>query len=145
MLGGYNPNYSASNSLDFGAVDIWNTSSRQGLPFGIQGAILDQHFFQRGRMGRLLNAITLQDVPHIGIGIDASTGAHIVDGVRVENVFGLYTVAILDAETYHAANAIQYHGKTNTISRHVLVHLFAGDSPMISQPANTHWERQNQF
>ena len=130
MLGGYNPNYSASNSLDFGAVDIWNTPSRQGLPFGIQRAILDQHFFQRGRMGRLLNAITLPGVPHIGIGIDASTGAHIVDGVRVENVFGLYTVAILDAETYHAANAIQYHGKTNTISlRNVLVHLLsAGDS-----------------
>jgi cyanophycinase len=126
MLGGYNPNYSASNSLNFGAVDVWNTAQKHGLPFGIQDAIIDQHFYQRGRVGRLLNAISLPNSPHVGIGVDAYTGVHAPNGERLEQVFGLYTVTILDAETYHSANAAQYHGPAYTLSlRNVLVHLLS--------------------
>lgn len=130
MLAGYNTNFTDSNSLNFGAVDVWNTPEKHGLPFGIQNAILDQHFFQRSRLGRLLNAISLPGVPHIGIGIDAYTGVLAADGENIEKVFGLYTVTILDAETYHSAEAVQYHGISNTLGlRNVLVHqLSPGDA-----------------
>ncbi len=126
MLGGYATNSTAGNSLDFGAADVWNTSQKRGLPFGIQDAILDQHFFQLGRLGRLLNAISLPNVPHVGVGIDAYTGVHAPNGAKLEKVFGLYTVAVLDAQTYHAADAVQYGGPNYTLSlRNVLVHLLA--------------------
>ncbi len=135
MLGGYNPNYAAANSLDFGAADVWNTPARRGLSFGLQKAILDQHFFQRGRLGRLLNAITLPGVPRLGIGVDAYTGVQVSDGTQLGNVFGLYTVAVLDAETYHAADAVRYVPVPGAADRppvlslrNVLVHLLsAGD------------------
>lgn len=126
MLGGYAPNFAQGNSLDFGAADVWNSPGRRGLSFGITHAIVDQHFFQRGRMGRLINAIALPGVPHVGVGIDAYTGVYAPAGRRLENVFGLYTVAILDAETYHAADAVQYRGPNHTLSlRNILVHLLA--------------------
>ncbi len=135
MLGGYNPNYAAANSLDFGAADVWNTPGRRGLPFGVQLAILDQHFFQRGRLGRLLNAIALPRVPHVGVGVDAYTGVEVRDGRQLGNVFGLYTVTVLDAETYHAADGVRYVPVPGAADRppvlslrNVLVHLLsAGD------------------
>lgn len=40
--------------------------------------------------------------------MDGYTGLHIRDGYRLGDVFGLYTVAVLDAETYHAADATRY-------------------------------------
>jgi cyanophycinase len=126
MMGGYAAGFDISDSLSFGAPDVWNTPERRGLSFGIQDAILDQHFFQRGRLGRLLNAIALPDIAHVGVGIDAYTGVQVLNGESLENVFGLYTVAILDAETYHGANAVQYVGARNTLSlRNILVHLLA--------------------
>jgi cyanophycinase len=139
MLGGYNPNFAAANSLDFGAADVWNTPERRGLPFGVQNAILDQHFFQRGRLGRLLNAIALPGVPHVGVGVDAYTGVSVV-GDRLEGVFGLYDVAVLDAETYHAADGVRYVGPRSTVSlRNVLVHLLApGDAAWYDLAARRH-------
>ncbi|HZY41755.1 MAG TPA: cyanophycinase, partial [Anaerolineae bacterium] len=126
MLGGYNENFAAANALDFGAPEVWNTSAKRGLPFGVKDAIVDPHFYQRSRLGRLLNAISLPNVPHIGVGIDAYTGVNVYDGTRLQDVFGLYTVTVLDAETYHAADAVQYRGPDNTLSlRNVLVHLLA--------------------
>lgn len=107
MLAGYNLNYAAENSLSFGAADVWNTPEKRGLDSSLQFAIIDQHFHQRARMGRLLNAILQPGVPHVGIGIDAYTGA-IVEGETLGDVFGLYTVTILDAETYHAADSVSY-------------------------------------
>ncbi len=125
MLAGYQPGFSETSSLDFGAVVIDQTVQR-GLSFGLANAVIDQHFFQRGRLGRLLNAIALPDRPHLGIGIDAFTGAEIINHNKIQNVFGKYTIAILDAQTYHAADAAQYRGNKNILSiRNVLVHLLA--------------------
>jgi len=126
MLADYNPNFAADNALDFGAPEVWNTAERHGLPFGLQAAILDQHFQQRGRIGRLLNALALPDVPHVGVGVDAYTGVWVADETRLQDVFGLYVVTILDEETYHAAQGVRYVGKDHTLSlRNVLVHLLA--------------------
>ncbi|MFN8372786.1 MAG: Type 1 glutamine amidotransferase-like domain-containing protein [Anaerolineae bacterium] len=126
MMGGYNDPYDRDTALVPQAVEVWNTSERRGLGFGIQNAILDQHFFQRSRMARLLNAIIRPDVPHIGIGLDAYTGAFVRGGTLIDNVFGLYTVAILDGATYDSARAAGFRGTGGTLSvRNVLVHLLA--------------------
>jgi len=128
MLAGYQPDFSETNSLDFGAVAIDQTKQR-GLSFGLSNAVIDQHFFQRGRLGRLLNAIALPDRPHLGIGVDAFTGAEIINHNKIQNVFGKYTLAILDAQTYHAADAAQYRSDRHILSiRNVLVHLLAPGS-----------------
>ena len=125
MIADYSPNFAAGNSLDKGAVQLWNTPAQHGLSFGVQDAILDQHFFQRSRLGRLLEAISRPGAPPIGVGIDAYTGA-VFDGTRIGDLFGLYTVAVLDAETYGAAAKAEYAGPRQTLSlRNVLVHLLA--------------------
>ena len=126
MIADYSPNFASGNALDRGAADLWDDEDRRGLVVGVQGALLDQHFFQRGRMGRLLGAILRSDAPHLGIGVDAYTGLRIVDGKVLTDVFGLYTVAVLDAATYGAAAGATYVGDRATVSaRNVLVHLLA--------------------
>ncbi len=126
MLATYAENFAASNALDWGAAEVWATDERHGLSFGLDNAIVDQHFFQRGRIGRLLNAIAQPGVPHVGIGVDAYTGIRVDEGRYLQGAFGLYTVAVLDAETYHAAEGVRYRGPRNTLSlRNVLVHLLA--------------------
>ncbi len=133
MLAGYNLNYAAENSLSFGAADVWNTPEKRGLDSSLQSAIFDQHFHQRARMGRLLNAILQPGVPHVGVGVDAYTGT-LVDGETLRDVFGLYTITILDAETYHAADSVNYVSVGAKIppllsARNILLNLLSpGDS-----------------
>ncbi|GAB4492218.1 MAG: Type 1 glutamine amidotransferase-like domain-containing protein [Anaerolineales bacterium] len=133
MLAGYNENYARETSLFFGAADVWNTDEKHGLPFGLQTAILDQHFHQRARFGRLLNAILQPGVPHIGVGVDAYTGVIAQDEI-LSGVFGLYTVSVLDAQTYHTADGLRYvtvaENRPPLLSaRNILVSLLSpGDS-----------------
>jgi cyanophycinase len=58
------------------------------------GAVIDTHFFQRGRFGRLLAAVAHypQD---LGIGLDEETGM-VVKGTELE-VFGEGSVTLIDA------------------------------------------------
>lgn len=126
MLSGYKPNFSASNALDFGAVDLWHSAEKHGFLFGLQDAIIDQNFYQGGHFGRLLNAISLPEAPQVGIGLDALTGVRVQDGKKLQDVFGPSVVTVLDAHTYHAAEGVQYRGPGNTISlRNVIVNLIA--------------------
>lgn len=107
MLAAYNTNYASETALFYGAVEAWNSPEKRGLPFGIQNAILDQHFYQRARLARLVSVIIQPDLPRLGIGVDAYTGV-VADGSVLRDVFGLYTVTVLDAETYHAADSARY-------------------------------------
>jgi cyanophycinase len=107
MIASLSTNYGIKDSLRVGAVRYWNTEDQHGFSFGIQKAVLDQHFFQRARMGRLLNVITQPGMPHLGVGVDAYT-AVVSDSEVLRDVFGLYTVTVLDAETYHSADAVKY-------------------------------------
>jgi len=126
MIAGYNPGFDASNTLDFGAVELWNSPNEHGLSFGFQDAVADPYFYQQNHIGRLLNAISLPEAPHLGIGIDANTGVRSPNGERLEGVFGQSNVTILDEETYHAAENVQYLGPSYTLSlRNVLIHLLA--------------------
>jgi cyanophycinase-like exopeptidase len=126
LLAGYRPGFTAENALTFGAVDVWGASGKRGLAFSIKNAILDTHAYRNNQLGRLLNAIALPDVPHVGLGVDEFTGVNVYDETRLQDVFGLYTMLIFDAETYHAADAVSYTVPGNLLSlRNVLVQMLS--------------------
>jgi len=126
MLVGYQPHFDANNALQFGASDVWYPPQKHGLLFSIKNALLAPQFFQQNRLGLLLNAIALSGAPHVGLGIDAYTGVSVYTETRLQDVFGLYTVTVLDAETYHAAAAVQYEASHNLLRlRNVLVQMLS--------------------
>jgi cyanophycinase len=126
MLAGYTPTFTTTNALQFGASEVWNTPDKHGLLFSLQNAIIDQHFYERGRLGRLLNAITLPGVPHVGLGVDTYTGVNVYGETQLQDLFGLYTATLLDAETYHAADGVTYSAPDNFLRlRNVLVQLLS--------------------
>ncbi len=62
----------------------------------IKGAIIDQHFSQRGRIGRLLNAVA-HNPEIIGIGIDEDT-AIVFEGTPQFRVIGSGAVTVVDGK-----------------------------------------------
>jgi cyanophycinase len=69
-----------------------------GMGF-LPGVVIDQHFLQRGRLGRLLSAVTQQPVV-LGFGIDENT-AVVVNNNQFE-VVGEGAVTVIDvAEITH--------------------------------------------
>ncbi|WP_263975301.1 cyanophycinase [Leptolyngbya sp. 7M] len=80
-----------------------------GMGF-VSGMVVDQHFAQRGRLGRLLTALVLQP-SIIGVGVDENT-ALIVKGDEFE-VLGEGAVTIVDESelTYKSSNAI-WHSRS---------------------------------
>jgi cyanophycinase len=66
-----------------------------GMGF-LPGIVIDQHFAQRGRLGRLLAALVLQPAM-LGVGIDEDT-AIIVDGDEFE-VVGSGAITVVDEST----------------------------------------------
>lgn len=64
-----------------------------GMEF-ISGVVIDQHFAQRGRFGRLFSAVA-QYPHHLGLGIDENT-AMVVDGLEFK-VIGAGAVNVIDA------------------------------------------------
>jgi cyanophycinase len=72
-----------------------------GLGF-LEGVIVDQHFAERGRMGRLLGAVA-QNPRILGIGIDENT-AILVNAHRNFKVIGDGAVYVLDGSTVSYSN-----------------------------------------
>ena len=68
----------------------------------LRGAIVDQHFEQRNRYGRLLSLVA-QSPALLGLGIDEDTAAVITDGTRLE-VVGRGAVTVVDGQ-HLVANA----------------------------------------
>jgi cyanophycinase len=68
----------------------------------LHGAVIDQHFEQRNRYGRLLSLVA-QSPALLGLGIDEDTAAVITDGTRLE-VVGRGAVTVVDGQ-YLVANA----------------------------------------
>ena len=76
---------------------------RMAPGFGFfKGAIVDQHFAERGRMGRLVGAVA-QNPRILGIGIDENT-AILVKGSRTFTVIGDGAVYVLDGSTVTYTN-----------------------------------------
>lgn len=72
-----------------------------GMAF-LPGIVIDQHFAQRGRLGRLLSAL-MQQPAVLGFGIDENT-AIVVDGTSLE-VVGDGAVTIVDVANVTHTNA----------------------------------------
>jgi cyanophycinase-like exopeptidase len=122
-----------------------NDPHQPGLLFGIEGAYLETQFYQLGRMGGLLAAISRPDGPQLGIGVDAYTGVHIISGQSLEKVFGQYNITVLDAETYGAADNARFRNcsagsRCNQVLsiRNVLFHLLAPGPYSYDLPSRLH-------
>ncbi|HEY0515136.1 MAG TPA: cyanophycinase [Thermoanaerobaculia bacterium] len=68
----------------------------------IKNAVIDQHFAQRGRLGRLLGAIT-QNPRTLGIGLDENTAIILTDNERFE-VVGAGAAYVLDGSKVSYSN-----------------------------------------
>lgn len=123
MIAGYGgDDFGPENAFDEGAVLVWNSDQERGLSFGLTDAILEQHLWERARLGRSLTALADPNAPDVVIGVDSFTGASIVDNARLEDVFGLYSAAVIDGETLGAADNASFVNGVLSI-RNVLVHL----------------------
>jgi len=76
---------------------------RMAPGFGlIRGVIIDQHFAERGRMGRLLGAVA-QNPRYIGLGIDENTAVVVEGGVQFR-VIGEGAAYVIDGEKVSYSN-----------------------------------------
>ena len=102
---------------------------RMSPGFGfVQELVIDQHFAQRGRIGRLLSAIA-QNPSILGLGLDEDTAVFIENNIL--QVWGNQTVTILDGKEITHTNASmqdqqQYLALTRVIT-HILPHGYGYD------------------
>jgi cyanophycinase len=135
MIFGFTDSGSQENELQQGSVLVWwgdDSDLERGLSFGSTATILDQHFYQMGRFGRLLNVVAQSDdrfggAGALGVGVDLRTGVRLIDDARLAGVFGDSSVAIMDGETAGATFA--WRGADQTLSaRNILTHLIPAGS-----------------
>lgn len=124
MINGYVGNFGPENGFQQGTVDVWlydgPTDATRGLRFGISNAIFEQHTFQRGRLARLLNVSFTSGL--LGIGVDAETGAAVVNEATLTDVTGATAAVVVDLQTYGATG--RFAGPTNSLALHkVATHL----------------------
>jgi len=86
--------------------------------------LIDQHFHQRNRLGRLLTGV--MSYPHmLGVGVDEDTAAMITDDGKL-SVIGRGTVTIVDPRTMHSPNLAIVSDKSpipfSNMVLHTLVH-----------------------
>lgn len=86
--------------------------------------IIDQHFRQRDRIGRLMSAVALNP-SLLGVGIDEDTGLIIApDGIA--EVYGTHSVTIVDGAglRYTDVHAVKGYGEIamHSITVHILTH-----------------------
>jgi len=103
-----------------------NMASGMGL---LKGTIIDQHFNQRGRIGRLLGAVA-QNPYVLGIGIDEDT-AIVVDHQDTIRVVGSGVVTIVDGREIDYTNiSEQYPDEPLALTNvkiHILPHSYGFD------------------
>lgn len=68
------------------------------------GAVIDQHFSQRGRIGRLLSALA-QNPGILGVGLDEDTAIEVRPAHHSLTVWGSRTVTLLDGSRVQDTNA----------------------------------------
>jgi cyanophycinase-like exopeptidase len=124
MINGFIGDNGSTEGLQEGAVDLWMSEGvhdpSRGLIFGLANAIDEQHVYERGRIGRAINAAFTAGLPVIGM--DAATGGVIIDEALLTDVVGYTSGIILDPLTWHADGA--FRGPTNTLStRGMATHL----------------------
>jgi len=86
----------------------------------LPGVLIDQHFAQRGRMGRLIAAVA-QNPRCLGIGIDEDTGV-IFNGDKKLQILGSGAVYVVDGQALTFTNAAEnQQGKLSAYG--IIVHV----------------------
>jgi cyanophycinase-like exopeptidase len=138
MIAGYTEPGYPWNALERDKVLIaWGDrldTDERGLSFGSQRIIFGQHFYQRGRFGRLLN-VTAQSAERyghggkLGVGVDYGTGVVSRSDETLADPFGLSSAAIFDFRTTGVQP--RWVGPRDTLStRNVLTHVLAPGTGM---------------
>lgn len=91
-----------------------------GMGF-LKGTIIDQHFNQRGRIGRLLGAVA-QNPYVLGIGIDEDT-AIVVDNIDQLRVIGSGVITIVDGREIDFTNISEQYPDEPLALTNVKVHI----------------------
>lgn len=132
MINGYTDPGWPYNALERDKVIIWwfnDGDDERGLIFGSETIIFDQHFYERGRFGRLLNIVAQSDEQYegasrLGVGVDYGTGVALTNESILSRVFGDSSMAIIDGEGQNATFA--WNGPNETLSaRNLLTHIVA--------------------
>jgi cyanophycinase len=91
-----------------------------GLGF-LKNIIIDQHFTERGRISRLITAVSFNPY-NLGIGIDENT-AIIVDGQGVMEVYGTGSVTVVDGSqiSYNEIAEVDEHQSFSVCGIHLHV------------------------
>lgn len=89
----------------------------------IRSVVVDQHFAQRGRIGRLLSAVS-QNPYVLGVGIDEDT-AILVQSNGKFSVIGSNTVTVIDASTSTTTNVSEINQGQALVLSPVLMHVLS--------------------
>jgi cyanophycinase len=106
------------------------------------GTVIDQHFSQRGRIGRLLSALA-QNPAVLAIGIDEDTAVEVDFRRQVFRVCGHATVTVLDGRAIVGTNASESRPLEPLMLSHVLLHVLPAGweySWKTREPAQTYAE-----
>ncbi len=91
-----------------------------GMGF-VEGVIIDQHFNQRGRIGRLLGAVA-QNPYSLGIGIDEDTGV-VVGNNRLVRVIGSGVITVVDGSNIEFTNISEQYPDEPLAITNVNIHI----------------------
>jgi len=96
------------------------TKMAPGMGF-LKDVVVDQHFAQRGRIGRLLGAIA--ENPHVlGLGVDEDTAAVVSPG-GILQVIGSQAVTILDGHSIEHSNTSEQAPEEPLAITSVVLHI----------------------
>ncbi len=87
----------------------------------IQGVVVDSHFSQRGRVGRLMAAVA-QNPANLGVGIDEDT-AVVVDRQRTFRVVGSGAVYLVDGQGISYNSLAQRNARTKLTVHDIRLHV----------------------
>ena len=90
----------------------------------IEGVIIDQHFMERGRVGRLIGAVA-QNPKNLGIGIDEQTAIVVEKGGREFYVLGSGAVYVIDGTEVSYSNVAQDDLKKTLSIYDMKVHMLS--------------------
>ena len=118
----------AEHMIAFGAGGSTPKQRMSQLSAGLgllRGAVIDQHFEQRNRYGRLLSLIA-QSPSLLGLGIDEDTAAVIHEGSRLE-VVGRGAVTVVDGQ-HVVSNAFAAKRTTPLLISGAVIHVLPAGS-----------------
>jgi cyanophycinase len=118
----------AEHMIAFGAGGATPKQRMSQLSAGLgllRGVVIDQHFEQRNRYGRLLSLVA-QSPSLLGLGVDEDTAAVIQDGSRLE-VIGRGAVTVIDGQNL-VSNAFVAKRTTPLLVSGAVLHVLPAGS-----------------